>query len=161
MSDETKNKISEHSKKQIWDDARKLKHSTSMKNAVKKNPDSYSHKNVSGRVKTIKYKDFYLKGQWELLIAMELDKNNINWTNKFNGFEYAWNDNIHLYFPDFYLSEYDIYIEVKGYETDRDKCKWLYFPKKLLILKKCEIQKIQKMEISIKEYINSFIGPLA
>lgn len=28
------------------------------------------------------------------------------------------------YFPDFYLPESDMWIEVKGYETERDIAKW-------------------------------------
>ena len=41
-------------------------------------------------------------------------------------------------------SSSDPYVEVKGYETDRDKAKWNQFPKKLLIIKKNEINAIRK-----------------
>ena len=54
-------------------------------------------------------------------------------------FEYEWENKIHLYFPDFYLPDYDIYIEVKGYERERDRCKWKVVPN-LLVLKKKEIE---------------------
>jgi len=37
-----------------------------------------------------------------------------------------------------------LYIEVKGYETDRDRAKWLQFPKKLRIIKENEILQIRK-----------------
>ena len=43
------------------------------------------------------------------------------------------------YIPDFYLIDEDLYVEIKGYETDKDRAKWLYFPYKLLVLKAREL----------------------
>jgi hypothetical protein len=37
-----------------------------------------------------------------------------------------------------------MYIEVKGYETDRDRAKWLQFPKNLRIIKETEIKQIRQ-----------------
>lgn len=148
--EKTKKKLSIASKKQIWTDERRKKHSNSMKLAVKNNPDSYSANNVSGRTKTLEYNGTKLKGKWELLVAKWLDDNNIKWTNKIDGIPYEWDDNIHLYFPDFYLIELDKYIEVKGYERERDRCKWKVLDN-LIILKKKEIELIKE---------NKF-GPLA
>lgn len=48
------------------------------------------------------------------------------------------------YFPDFYLPNLDLYIEVKGYERERDLAKWSQFPEKLIVLKKQEIEEIKK-----------------
>lgn len=110
--------------KSFWTDAKKAEHSNLMLDIVKNKPDSYSINNVSGRVKTYQYNNFSLKGKWELEVAKWLDKNNIKWTNKITPFEYVWKDKIHLYFPDFYLPEKDMYIEVKGYERERDLAKW-------------------------------------
>lgn len=155
VSDITKNKMSIASKKQIWNEYRRKKHSESMILAVKNNPDSYSIKNVSGRVKTIKYKEFSLKGGWELEVAKRLDENNVIWTNEIDGFEYVWNGGIHLYFPDFYLSDHNMYIEVKGYETERDRCKWNDFTEALIVLKKDEISKLRKNEKTIFDFINN------
>ena len=56
---------------------------------------------------------------------------------------------IHLYFPDFYLPKYKLYIEVKGYETKRDRAKWKNFPKKLLILKNNEIKLIKQNKFNL------------
>ena len=62
MSDNTKKKISDSTRIRMveyWkDDKNKEKQSIAMKNAVLNNPDSYSHSNVSGRVKSF---DFLLK----------------------------------------------------------------------------------------------------
>lgn len=42
------------------------------------------------------------------------------------------------------LFEQDLYVEVKGYEAERDRAKWSVFPFKLMIVKKKEIDEIQK-----------------
>ena len=86
---------------------------------------------------------FELTGSWELIVAKWLDENNIKWTNKINPFTYTWNDTDHLYFPDFYLPDLDWYIEVKGYERERDLCKWAVVPN-LVIIKQKEIKEINQ-----------------
>lgn len=58
-------------------------------------------------------------------------------------FEYIFENKKRLYFPDFYLPQYDFWIEIKGYETPKDKAKWNYFPLTLKVLKKCDIKKIK------------------
>jgi len=143
VSEDTKKKLSKIGKKQTWSNDRRRKHSEVMKLAVKNNPESYSANNVSGRTKTIKYKDTLLKGSWELLVAKWLDENNIKWTNKIDGIPYEWCGSTHLYFPDFYLIELNKYIEVKGYERERDRCKWGVL-ENLIVIKKKEIKMIKE-----------------
>lgn len=132
-----------------WTPENRLAHSIKMKEAVKNYPESYSSNNVCGRVKLKEYKGTKLNGGWELLVAQYLDENNISWTNKVNPIEYKWNDSIHSYFPDFYLPEMDLYIEVKGYERDRDLDKWSEI-NNLIVIKQKEITQIQKGEFDIK-----------
>jgi len=136
--------------KKVWTKEKRLEHSLKMKKAVNDNPESYSSKNVCGRVKTIKTIDSLgnetnCLGKWELLVIDYLNKNNIRWTNKIEeDFQYYWNESYHRYFPDFKLLDYDnVFIEVKGYERDRDKAKWEQFPHKLIIIKKEEIEKLK------------------
>ncbi len=121
--------------KKVWTKEKRLEHSLKMKKAVDDNPESYSSKNVCGRVKTIKTIDSLgnetsCLGKWELLVIDYLNKNNIRWSNKIEeNFQYYWNESYHRYFPDFKLLDYDnVFIEVKGYERDRDKAKWEQFP---------------------------------
>ena len=38
--------------------------------------------------------------------------------------------------PDFYVKELDGYLEVKGYETELDRCKWAQFNEGLTVWKK-------------------------
>lgn len=143
VSKETREKISLAAKGKVFSEERKKQHSEIMKEVVKKYPKSYSVNNVSGRTKNIKYKEFILKGNWELNFAKYLDINNIKWTNIVKGIEYEWNDSIHLYFPDFYLIDYDVFIEIKGFERERDYCKWKSL-KNLIIIRKKEIEEINK-----------------
>lgn len=141
--------------KEYWTEEKRNEQSLRMSKIAKEKPDSYSINNVSGRVKNFDYNGFKLKGKWELKVAQLLDENNIRWTNKIEPFSYFWNNNWHLYFPDFYLIDLDIYIEVKGFERERDLIKWksVEKEKKLVILKEKEIGFLSKGEKSIKQYI--------
>jgi hypothetical protein len=140
MSDETKKKISEVSKKQVWSEDRKKFHSERMKQAVTNNPDSYSSGN-RGRVKRIEYDKLLFQGKWELYFYQWCKRNNVNIGKCNEWFEYEWNGK-RKYFPDFILPDYETYVEVKGYKTERDTAKWDQFKKKLLIVDKKDIPKL-------------------
>lgn len=142
VSEETKQKISKASKGRQLTKEHKDKLKIAMRKAVLENPDSYTANNVSGRTPIITYNGFKLKGTWELETAKWLDRQNIKWTNILKGFDYEWQGSTHIYYPDFYLTEYDRYIEVKGYERERDRAKWKVV-KDLIVLKKDEINKIK------------------
>jgi len=150
-SEESRAKMRKRSKEfnsKFWTKEKRLLHSIKMKEVVANNPDSYSKNNVSGRVKTYEYKGTKLKGRWELEVAKWLDKHGIKWTNEMKPFEYEWNNKMHLYFPDFYLIDYDKYIEVKGFERERDRCKWKVV-NNLVVIKKKEIQLIKDNKFKI------------
>ncbi len=142
ISDETRSKLSKAGKGRKLTKEHKDKLKIAMKKAVLQNPNSYTANNVSGRTPIIEYNGFKLKGSWELETAKWLDRNNIKWTNILDGFEYDWNGSTHLYYPDFYLTEINYYIEVKGYERERDRAKWKVV-KNLIIIKKNEIDMIK------------------
>lgn len=144
VSKETRKKLSEAGKKKVWTQEMREERSRVMKEVVLRNPQSYSASNVCGRTKITEYKGFKLNGSWEVSVAKWLDDEGIIWTNKITvPFSYQWQEKLHLYFPDFYLPEKDLYIEVKGYERDRDRAKWKVVPN-LIVLKAKEIQQIQK-----------------
>lgn len=160
MSDNTKKKISDSTRIRMveyWkDDKNKEKQSIAMKNAVLNNPDSYSHSNVSGRVKSFDFLDSFnnkikMKGKWELKFAVFLNDKNIKWTNVIKPFPYFWNDSWHLYFPDFYLPDFNVYVEIKGYERERDIQKWCQFKEKLYKIKKYEISNLDRWYLNIFE----------
>lgn len=140
--------------KKYWTEENRKRHSDLMKKIVKENPDSYSTKNVSGRVKNYNYNGKTLKGTWEVEIAKLLDENNIVWTNNITPIPYYWNNDWHLYFPDFYLPDFDSYIEVKGYQRERDTIKWSYVKKPIIVIKKLEIKLLLEHKKNILDYIN-------
>lgn len=151
VSEETKKKISEASKKRVWTDEQKKKHSESMKTAVKNHPDSYTKNNVVGRVKNLEYNGIKLKGKWELIVAQWLDENRVKWEHETKSFQYEWNG-LRSYYPDFYLPDFDFYIEVKGYVTDRDLSKWKSIPN-LKVFKLNEIKKIKNKTLDFLSLI--------
>ena len=142
-------KTSREINKQFWTDEEKQKQSIRMKEVVKRNPQSYSSSNVCGRTKLIEYKGHKLNGKWEFEVAKWLDENNISWTNIIETpFEYYWENNYHNYFPDFYLKDKNLYIEVKGYQRERDECKWKVVPN-LIIITKNDMKKIKEGTFTI------------
>lgn len=142
-------KSSREINKQFWTDEEKKKQSIRMKEVVKRNPQSYSSSNVCGRTKLIDYNGHKLNGKWELEVAKWLDENNIGWTNIIEKpFEYYWEGSYHNYFPDFFLEDKNLYIEVKGYQRKRDESKWKVVPN-LIIIKKNDIKKIKEGTFSI------------
>jgi len=140
--------------KKYWTTENRKKHSDLMKKVVEKNPESYSTNNVSGRAKIYEYNGIKLKGTWEVKIATLLDKYKIKWTNDIKPIPYFWNEKWHLYFPDFYLIDYDKYIEVKGYQRERDLAKWKVVDKPLIVLKQNDFKILKKDESKIKNIIN-------
>lgn len=152
MSDETKQKISNVWKGRKHTKETKEKISKTMQQVVKDKPDSYNGVNINGKVKKYKYNNVSLDGSWELLVAQYLDFNNIKWERPHKGFEYIWNNDKHTYYPDFYLTDYNMYIEVKGFETERDYIKWKALSN-LIIIKRKEIDDIKNSQYNIFDYL--------
>jgi hypothetical protein len=147
FSEDTKRKISEKSRKQKWTKQQKENHSAAMKKAVLDNPESYSSSNQGTRVKKVKYKGIILDSSWEVEFAIWCDNNNIKWERNTKGFHYEWEGD-RIYYPDFYLPEMNKYVEVKGYEREKDKAKWKVV-KDLIIIKRAEIKLIKDNKYKI------------
>lgn len=147
VSDETRRKLSKAGKGRTHSEETKRKMSETMQRVVRERPESYSATNVNGRSKKIFYKNVWLDSQWEYEFAKWCDDNLIHWEKNKKSFEYEWNG-ARLYYPDFYLKEYDRYVEVKGYERERDRTKWKVVPN-LLIVKAYDIQLIRKGKYNI------------
>lgn len=84
----------------------------------------------------------WLQGTWEVKLADFLESKNLNWDKNRVGYKYSFEEKDHLYFPDFWLKDLDVYVEVKGYETEKDKSKWNQFPFQLFVVRKQEIQNL-------------------
>jgi hypothetical protein len=80
-----------------------------------------------------------LDSTWELEYVKYLDKNKIKWKRNQIKFPYHYNKKLCYYIPDFFLVKEDIYVEVKGYENERDEAKWRDFPYKLIVLRKDDL----------------------
>ena len=142
LTDEGRNRIRAASKAMPWDSDKKARHSASMKLAVENNPESYTSAN-RGRTKQIVIDGIKLQGQWEVDFYLWAKENGLNPQRPTRGFKYIWNGE-RTYYPDFYIESLNLYVEVKGYETDRDRAKWLHFPEKLRIIKEKEIKEIRQ-----------------
>ena len=141
LKDSTRQKLSAANKERnwdkIWSEEKRKQHSNTMKLAVEKYPESYTSSN-RGRTKQVIIDGIKFQGAWEVEFYQYCKKNLIKIERSTEWFEYEWNGK-RKYFPDFYLPDRDLYVEVKGYETDRDRAKWSVFPKKLRVIKKEDI----------------------
>jgi hypothetical protein len=93
VKEETRKKLSENSKKRIWTDEQRVRHSAIMKLAVEKNPNSYTSGN-RGRTKQIIYDGIKFHGNWELDFYLWCIKNNIRIRKCEEHFEYEWKKKI-------------------------------------------------------------------
>lgn len=122
------------------DDKERQKHSVRMREIAVKYPESYSQKNMN-RSKKIIYNSIKFDSTWELKFYKWCEKNAVRCERNKKGFSYEF-EGVRTYYPDFYLPEKDIYVEIKGQETEKDRAKWRDFPEKLLKISKKQIDLI-------------------
>ncbi len=58
------------------------------------------------------YKDVWFDSMWEVKVAKSLDENSILWSRPSKGF--IWNKEGNKYYPDFYIEEFDVYLDPKN-----------------------------------------------
>lgn len=103
----------------------------------------------AGRCKKYKYVspiagEVYLDGTWELAVAKWLDKKEYNWKRNTTRFRYTnLKGVISHYTPDFWVDELSSYVEVKGYETALDRCKWSQFNQPLVVWKRAKLKELK------------------
>ena len=142
MSQEARMRLSMKQKEHnatFWTAEKRHEHSEKMQKVVEASPESYSHMR-GGRCK---YKEHYADSSWEVYMMEYFDANEIIFERKCGYFKYTFQGKERKYFPDFFLPEYDIYVEVKGYKTDKDIAKWTQFPEKLIIIDGELIESVQ------------------
>lgn len=121
-----------------WTESEKNKISLDMKQYIKNNPEEYAARGLQEsrkhteetknilrekalkskhrrlKKKTILYKGILLDSSWEFELAKRLDSINVKWIRP-EPLEWFDEENIkHHYFPDFYLTEYDLYLDPKN-----------------------------------------------
>ena len=80
-----------------------------------------------------------------MIFCKALDAANIKWKRNKERFGYIKPDGkFSSYRPDFYVEDWEIFVEVKGYETDLDRIKWSQFHKPLLVIRKNEIGELDE-----------------
>lgn len=96
-----------------------------------------------------------VQGTWERDIALKLEELGVKWqklkTNR-DTLEYVMDDKIRHYTPDFYLPDYDVFLEIKGYWWGRDKEKMdivlsTHTDKKICIVEKEQYNRIMQGEL--------------
>lgn len=101
-----------------------------------------------GKSKKYKYNskiagNIIVDGKWELSVAKYLDSLNLSWKRNTKRFSYTnLNGKLSTYCPDFWVDDWKTYIEVKGYETNLDRCKWNQFKHPLQIWKADKLIKL-------------------
>ena len=117
---------------------------------IRKISEKLSINNKGGRAKWYTVAGQNVQGTWERDIATKFEHLNIRWiklkTNK-DTLKYEMNGKIRSYTPDFYLPDYDMYVEVKGFwwGNDKEKMKKVletYPDKNIVVVEKEEYQEI-------------------
>lgn len=88
------------------------KHSEATKEKMRLSALNSSHRRLRRNI--IIYKGISLDSSWELSLAKRLDELNINWTRPDPMPWFDEKDYRHNYFPDFYLIDYNLYVDPKN-----------------------------------------------
>jgi hypothetical protein len=103
----------------------------------------------AGRCKKYKYTSpvagtVSLDGTWELTTAKWLDKQGYTWQRNTTRFPYTnLKGKLSHYTPDFYVEGIG-YVEVKGYQTKLDECKWQQFNEPLTVWYRDKIKEFEQ-----------------
>ena len=104
---------------------------------------------TAGRCKKYDYEspiagNIKVDGTWEIIFCKYMDFLGLTWCRNKKRFSYNnLKGTVSTYQPDFYVVNWDCFVEVKGYETDLDRCKWSQFPEKLIVCRKQEIKDME------------------
>jgi len=104
----------------------------------------------AGRCRKIHYTsriagDVVVDGSWELEVVKYFDRMGWRWRRNTTRFPYVnLEGETSHYTPDFYVEELGGYLEIKGYETALDRCKWAQFSHKLTVWRKQHILAIKE-----------------
>lgn len=121
----------------------------------KKISEKLSVNNKGGRSKWYIVAGQSVQGTWERNVALKLEELGIRWqklkTNR-DTLEYVMDGKTRRYTPDFYLPDYDVYLEIKGHWWGRDKekmniVKETHKDKNIFVAEKEQYEKILQGEL--------------
>lgn len=150
---EIKLKLKENYKKPVIEDDIELIRREKIRNNIN---ERYKNgwESTAGRCKKLDYfsktaGNIKVDGSWELKVAIYLDSLDVKWIRNKKRFEYfnSKKNRTSTYCPDFYIEDWNCYIEVKGYKTELDDIKWSQFQHKLEIWDK---NKLSSLGIDIR-----------
>lgn len=99
-----------------------LNHSEESKKLISQKSLASKHRRLVRN--RILYKDIWLDSSWELILATRLDELNVKWIRP-DPIKWVDDNGVsHNYFPDFYLVDYDLYLDPKNpqaYKVQKDK----------------------------------------
>lgn len=135
------------------------KEGSSTSKKTKRHADCYKkvsggYRKGSGFGKSGWYKGFYCDSSWELAFIIYHLDNNLSIERNKEGFEYVYENETHLYYPDFIIN--GEYYEIKNFFSDLTESKISQFPYKLNILYKEEINPY--LDYTINKYSKNFIS---
>lgn len=116
-SDEYRQKQKDSVNKRRKEGTLSFKHSEETKKKLSEIRNKTLRENPSKnnlRRKSYKFNGDILDSQYEVKVASELLKNGVQYIAKPHYLEYNLNGKNHLYFPDFYLPEYNVYLDPKN-----------------------------------------------
>ena len=121
----------------------------SIKNTITEKVENGEWHNSLSKKRQVKYKEILLDSSWEAIFAKFLDDNNIKWCRPKIGIDYIFEGKTHKYFPDFYIPLINKYVEIKGFEREKDIAKYKSISN-LILIKEKEIKSILKGTFDIK-----------
>lgn len=110
-----------------------------IRKALENNPKSGGFRLRSGRGQKEWYHseiagDVYVRSSYEKRFVLWLDSRQLNWKWNKDFFEYQWENKKRKYYPDFYLPDQNLFVEIKGFKTKKDQAKWNQFPTSLVVI---------------------------
>lgn len=105
--------------------------------------------NRGGKCKWFEVDGKKVQGTWEKYLAEQFVEHHIKWTRSKITFDYTLNGKLKKYTPDFFLPDYNVFLEVKGYWWGNDRNKMdavldQYPNTKFVIIEKKQYDDIEK-----------------
>lgn len=123
-------------------------HTDESKDKIRKKQQALDYRRL--RKKTIEYRGVLLDSTWELYLAKRLDDLNIKWIRPKPIIWIDNNNDERFYYPDFYLVDYDLYLDPKNpyaFENQKEKIQKLLIQYQNIVFIKT-LNECKKFEIS-------------
>jgi len=123
---------------------------TRCKKCANKHNSGKNHHNYGKSVKNIKkikYGSIWFRSSWEANFAKWCDLSGIKWEYEPKAFELIIKNKETTYTPDFYLPEFDLWIEIKGWWRRNGKNKFNWFKKNYKNIQLFQHNKLKNMSI--------------